>query len=515
VLPLWQARPLQERVPFKRVRPAGLITCTNRFSALDGPLIDPPEPPDPPVPPDPGRSPLPPTHTSSPSTIKDPSTSSSSSSSSAPPPSSHQPTPSAQTGRRNSKGSRPAPAYPKPYVATHLSATFDSSQSSQDQGRVLLTLQGIVGSHPVRILVDSGAQGNFVSQGFVQSNSLPLTQDGCVGIRVTLADGRQQQTAGVLDSLPIRIDTYKELVPLTATELHGYQVILGYPWLYQHNPVVCWRGRSITFRTADGRKHVLRRLPTSPAPFRTASVCGGSQPHALEHNTRLNLISTNQLRKEQVRGNLAFVCLVYPSLLAEASVSSAGVGLSAAAAAPLHACSKHEKQQAGTTKHIPVVTSSVPVCAMTLESKAQLSEHGAGALGQASQPAPKNRCARCSTIHDLREHQPPKRLDNPRRVPQPVPCSCLGALLPLFDPAPAALASLRHSSCRHELRFPTDSSNNLPNPWTTVAVSHPRCLLRWWTLDARLRGFELTPATLVRRRRSTILLSVWSPQIPP
>ena len=49
------------------------------------------------------------------------------------------------------------------------------------------------------------------------------------------------------------------------TALSGYDVILGMPWLVHHNPVIDWRGATISFVDQHSVSHVLRKAPTGVA----------------------------------------------------------------------------------------------------------------------------------------------------------------------------------------------------------------------------------------------------------
>ena len=162
------------------------------------------------------------------------------------------------------------------------------------------------------MLVDCGATGNFVSSAFVRKHQLSLSKKGKLSELVTLADGRQQAAGGCLPSATVRIGSYSDRLSLTATELSGYDVILGMPWLHRHNPTIDWRGCTVSFRDQHKQQHVLRRAPTglavwklpSPSPFRPA----------------LNLVSLRQVQRQYKAGQIASVCLVWPQSILDLSI---------------------------------------------------------------------------------------------------------------------------------------------------------------------------------------------------
>ena len=156
-------------------------------------------------------------------------------------------------------------------------------------------------------LIDCGATGNFVSSAFVRKHNLALSDRGQVSELVTLADGSQKKAAGQLAAASVRIDSYSDRLSLTATELQGYDVILGMPWLHQYNPAIDWRGVTISFVDQRMQRHVLRKSPTGaagwrPPPFRPA----------------LNLISAQQLEKQYKAKQIETACLVWSESIRKA-----------------------------------------------------------------------------------------------------------------------------------------------------------------------------------------------------
>jgi hypothetical protein len=121
----------------------------------------------------------------------------------------------------------------------------------------LIKLTGKISGHDAVILVDSGATGNFASEEFVQRHQLTTSEWANKG-SVALADGHQKETGKYLSEAEIRIDSFVDRTPLTVFPLRGYDVILGMPWLAQHNPKVDWRGRTITLTDQQQKIHVLK-----------------------------------------------------------------------------------------------------------------------------------------------------------------------------------------------------------------------------------------------------------------
>ena len=102
-----------------------------------------------------------------------------------------------------------------------------------------LTLQGQCNGYPVVILIDSGATHDFVAQKFV-SRQVPSQAVSCIRHTVQWADGRACTSDQQLQA-QLRIGAYHEQRSLLVCTLEGYDVILGKPWLTDHNPLIDWR----------------------------------------------------------------------------------------------------------------------------------------------------------------------------------------------------------------------------------------------------------------------------------
>ena len=127
---------------------------------------------------------------------------------------------------------------------------------------LLIKLAGFVGRHRATVLVDCGATGNFVSSTFVEKHGLSVT-DSCETIKGY--DGRSEKSGGTLGAARVRIAAYSEPMDLTVATLSGYDVILGMPWFERYNPIVDWRGKSLTFVDQHNNRLVLQRAATAPA----------------------------------------------------------------------------------------------------------------------------------------------------------------------------------------------------------------------------------------------------------
>ncbi len=113
-------------------------------------------------------------------------------------------------------------------------------------------------------LIDSGAAGNFIDVSFAKSNNIPLVP--CDShLAVAALDGRPlgsgciqfttediQLSIGVLHTEDIRLFVFQS---------PQNPIILGLPWLEQHNPSISWTERQITRWSDSCRKNCLCSKP--------------------------------------------------------------------------------------------------------------------------------------------------------------------------------------------------------------------------------------------------------------
>uniref|UniRef100_A0AAR2IV05 Reverse transcriptase n=1 Tax=Pygocentrus nattereri TaxID=42514 RepID=A0AAR2IV05_PYGNA len=169
--------------------------------------------------------------------------------------------------RRNpSRGNRPntssrsvsqpaLPLLPSTVLPVLPSASTTESPMSCDRTRLLsralvldmlITYQTL--SLPVPALIDSGAEGNFICADLIQRLGVP-TEELRTPLRALALDGKP------LGCVPITLQTLP--VTLQASALHSEEIsffvlpstdfplVLGFPWLERHDPVISWHSREL------------------------------------------------------------------------------------------------------------------------------------------------------------------------------------------------------------------------------------------------------------------------------
>jgi hypothetical protein len=101
---------------------------------------------------------------------------------------------------------------------------------------------------PIRVLIDSGASGIFISRKFI--NKFQLTLDRLTEpIAVRNADGTPSQGGPIeffCDAIiSVPPSSFRDRERFKVAVIGNYDVILGLPWLKKHNPQVDWRAGTL------------------------------------------------------------------------------------------------------------------------------------------------------------------------------------------------------------------------------------------------------------------------------
>ena len=111
-----------------------------------------------------------------------------------------------------------------------------------------LKMDGLIAHRKARILVDPGAEGNFISEALVKRIKLrtaPVTTPQLV----TGLAGQQCWINQVVPNISLKMGKHTEQLTLTVLpDGLDSDVVLGMPWLHKHNPPIDWVRRLITFK---------------------------------------------------------------------------------------------------------------------------------------------------------------------------------------------------------------------------------------------------------------------------
>ena len=163
------------------------------------------------------------------------------------------------------KGRRKRPRAPrgKEY---QLCATLGSQQ-------IFLSVR--IGGRFIRAMIDSGATGNFMTAKVATENGFRTLQKGDPYSLFTV-DGKpitgghsivRQETS----RLRMYIEGHEEVISFDLIPLGSHKVILGMPWLKDHNPEINWITGQVNFGRCNCKTHRQAPLPPLKKESATAS----------------------------------------------------------------------------------------------------------------------------------------------------------------------------------------------------------------------------------------------------
>ncbi|KAJ9520744.1 hypothetical protein QJQ45_007613 [Haematococcus lacustris] len=164
------------------------------------------------------------------------------------------------TGNEPQKHEVSPPAVEPRFRITKLTTTHPGDETDS----ALLVFLGSYKGHKVRILVDGGATASFIDSEFCMRHDLQTAEKHNPD-HIRLADGHQQESTAMIPEARFRLGSHKGQQTLHCTRLHGFDIILGKPWLAEINPRIDWKQNIMTFHHA-GKKHTLRAPPAPRDP---------------------------------------------------------------------------------------------------------------------------------------------------------------------------------------------------------------------------------------------------------
>ena len=157
--------------------------------------------------------------------------------------------------------------------------------------RDLLYFEGTIKNEPIRILIDGGSIGDFVSENTVRRLNLKTTK--VTNQPLAFANGQQARCDQEVQNIQLTIGHYSESYNLKVANLPQHDIILGKPWLERINPKINWKTNIIEFKQKSGEPYILQ--PARPPRHQTT------------------LLSAIQLKKiVRKNDNEMFIAIVVP-----------------------------------------------------------------------------------------------------------------------------------------------------------------------------------------------------------
>ncbi|KAL1914164.1 uncharacterized protein VTP21DRAFT_10268 [Calcarisporiella thermophila] len=130
-------------------------------------------------------------------------------------------------------------------------------QGSAISTEPLMIVPARVKQRQVNVLVDSGSTNDYVSERVVKECELPRRRESTSRL-VSVANGN---TIRVRDSASFNLDFKETSHRITALVLPNskFDIILGRPWLKEHNPEIDWRANIVQIRSTEQKQRLEPR----------------------------------------------------------------------------------------------------------------------------------------------------------------------------------------------------------------------------------------------------------------
>jgi len=152
----------------------------------------------------------------------------------------------------------------------------------------------------MKALVDSGAQQNYVSAQAAERAGLTLLPK-LVPYLLTVANGKpmpgESTVTHEVRRVPLHIQTHQEVIDLHVIDLASKDIILGLPWLQEHNPVIDWKNRKLMFRCCGTDATTSKPTPRLSARVDENAINNiGSKKDDLKKQESGSTITNNDVR---------------------------------------------------------------------------------------------------------------------------------------------------------------------------------------------------------------------------
>jgi len=179
----------------------------------------------------------------------------------------------------------------KPILMENYYAALNYTETlNHDNDHIMVKIQLHGGKESVTInaMIDSGATEDFIDREVCNKHGIKMIKAKNPR-EIYLADGKPSAMGPVthMTKVPMDISSHRELATLRVANLQNHKVILGMPWLREHNRTIDWNEKRITFNSERCTTWCLKCSPV-------ASAYAIPEEKALEGNliTRFSKIQT-------------------------------------------------------------------------------------------------------------------------------------------------------------------------------------------------------------------------------
>jgi len=138
----------------------------------------------------------------------------------------------------------------KPIIMENYYAALnytDTRENDNDHIMVKIQLHGEKESVTINDMIDSRATEDFIERAVCNKHGIKMIK-AKKPPEIYLADGKPGAMGPVthMTKVPMDISSHRELATFQVANLQNHEVILGMPWLREHNPTFNWNDKRIT-----------------------------------------------------------------------------------------------------------------------------------------------------------------------------------------------------------------------------------------------------------------------------
>jgi len=126
----------------------------------------------------------------------------------------------------------------------------DTLENTNDHIMAKIQLHGGKASVTINAMIDAGATEDFIDREVCNKHGIRMIKAKNPR-EIYLADGKPSAMGPVtnMTKVPMDIGSHRELATFQVANLQNYEVIVGMPWLREHNPTIDWKDKRITFNS--------------------------------------------------------------------------------------------------------------------------------------------------------------------------------------------------------------------------------------------------------------------------
>jgi len=149
------------------------------------------------------------------------------------------------------------------YAALNYTETIDNDK---DHIMVKVQVHGEKESVTINYMIDSGATEDFIDREVCNKHRIKMIKAKNPR-EIYLADGKPRAMGPLthMTEVPMDISSHRELATFQVANLQNHEVILGMPWLREHNPTIDWKDKRITFNSERCTTWCLKSWPVAYA----------------------------------------------------------------------------------------------------------------------------------------------------------------------------------------------------------------------------------------------------------